>query len=76
MADRGEPDTSCLEWHGDGTSGEDHRASHVVAEAPARPMGEAVQVDTSLIGKDRRARGSSEAAQLLAAPVISLEERP
>jgi hypothetical protein len=41
VVDRGEPDASCSEWHGDGTAGEDDRASHLVAEAPARPMGEA-----------------------------------
>jgi hypothetical protein len=41
VADRGEPVASCSEWHGDGTAGENDRASHLVAEAPARPMGEA-----------------------------------
>jgi hypothetical protein len=41
VRDRGEPVASCSEWHGDGTAGEDDRASHLVAEAPARAMGEA-----------------------------------
>jgi hypothetical protein len=41
VADRGKPQASCPEWHGDGTAGEDDRASHLAAVAPARPMGEA-----------------------------------
>jgi len=40
VVDRGEPVASCLEWHGDGTAGEDNRASHLAAVAPARVMGE------------------------------------
>jgi hypothetical protein len=41
VADRGVPLASCSEWHGDGTAGEDDRASHLAAVAPARAMGEA-----------------------------------
>ena len=41
VADRGEPMASCSEWHGDGTAGEHDRASHLIVEAQARPMGEA-----------------------------------
>jgi len=41
VADRGEPVASCSEWHADGTAGEDDRASHLAAVAPARAMGEA-----------------------------------
>jgi hypothetical protein len=41
VVDRGEPDAPCSEWHGDGTPGEVDRASHLVAVAPARLMGEA-----------------------------------
>jgi hypothetical protein len=41
VVDRGEPEAPCSEWHGDGTAGEDHRASHLAAVAPARAMGEA-----------------------------------
>jgi hypothetical protein len=40
VADRGEPEASCSEWHGDGTAGEDDCASQLTAEAPVRPMGE------------------------------------
>jgi hypothetical protein len=38
-------------WHAGGTAGENDRASHSVADASARPMGEVVQGDTSLVGK-------------------------
>ena len=41
VVDRGEPEASCSEWHGDGTAGEHDRASHLMVEAQARPMGEA-----------------------------------
>jgi hypothetical protein len=41
VADRGEPVASCSEWHGDGTAGEDDRASRLAAVAPAWAMGEA-----------------------------------
>jgi hypothetical protein len=41
VADRGRPVASCSEWHGDGTAGEDDRASHLAAVALARAMGEA-----------------------------------
>ena len=41
MGDRGEPEASCSEWHGDGTAGESDRALHLAAVAPARVMGEA-----------------------------------
>jgi hypothetical protein len=37
-ADRGEPEASYSERHGDGTAGEDDCASHLTAEAPVRPM--------------------------------------
>jgi hypothetical protein len=53
VADRGEPEASCSEWHGDGTAGEDDRASHLVAEAPARRWVRSVQGDTSLVGRCR-----------------------
>jgi hypothetical protein len=43
VADRGEPEASRSEWHGDGTAGEDDRTGHLVAEAPAWPMGEVHQ---------------------------------
>jgi hypothetical protein len=41
VVDRGEPVASCSEWHGDGTAGEDDRASHLAALAVAQAMGEA-----------------------------------
>jgi len=41
LADREELVASCSEWHADGTAGENDHASQLVAEAPARPMGEA-----------------------------------
>jgi hypothetical protein len=34
VADRGEPQASCWEWHADGTDGEDDRASQLTAIAP------------------------------------------
>ena len=39
-ADREEPETLCSEWHGDGTAGEDDRASSLAATVPARPVRE------------------------------------
>jgi hypothetical protein len=41
VVDRGEPEASCPEWHGDGTAGEDDLGSGLAAMAPARTMGEA-----------------------------------
>jgi hypothetical protein len=41
VADRGEPEASCSEWHGDGTAGEDDCGSGLAATVPARAMGEA-----------------------------------
>jgi hypothetical protein len=41
VVDRGEPEASCSEWHGDGTAGEHDRASHLAAMALAQAMGEA-----------------------------------
>jgi hypothetical protein len=41
VVDRRKPLVSCSEWHGDGTAGEDDRASHLIVEAPAWAMGEA-----------------------------------
>jgi hypothetical protein len=55
VADCGEPEASCWEWHADGTTGEDDRASHLAAVPPARAMGEPVQDDTSLVGKPPKA---------------------
>jgi hypothetical protein len=58
VVDRGEPEASCLEWHGDGTAGEDGLGSHLAAMAPARVMGEARPGRPSLVGKRREgARG-------------------
>jgi hypothetical protein len=41
VADRGRPVAWCSEWHGDGTADEHDRASHLMVEAQAWPMGEA-----------------------------------
>lgn len=41
VVDRGEPEASCSEWHGDGTAGEDDRGTGLAATVPARAMGEA-----------------------------------
>jgi hypothetical protein len=35
VVDRGEPEVSRSEWHGDGTAGEDDRVSHLAAVAPS-----------------------------------------
>ena len=52
VADRGEPEASCSEWHGDGTAGEDDRGSHVVAAVSARGDGrDPSTVTTCLVGK-------------------------
>jgi hypothetical protein len=41
VTDRGRPQASCSEWHGDGTAGEDDRGSILVATVLARAMSEA-----------------------------------
>ena len=53
MADRGEPVTSCSEWHGDGTAGGHDVGSHLAAVAPVRAMAQARPGDPSLVGKAR-----------------------
>jgi hypothetical protein len=55
VVDRGEPVAPCSEWHGDGTAGEDDRASHMTAVAPAEPMGEASPRQPRLVGKSPQA---------------------
>jgi hypothetical protein len=57
VVDRGEPEASCSEWHGDGTAGEHAVASHLAAVAPARVMGKAVQGDTASLASRQRRRG-------------------
>jgi hypothetical protein len=49
--DRGVPEASCWEWHGDGTAGEDALGSHVTAMASARAMDEARPGRLSLVGE-------------------------
>jgi hypothetical protein len=51
VVDRQEPEASCSEWHADGTAGENDRGSGLAATVPARVIGEALQGDTSLVGK-------------------------
>jgi hypothetical protein len=58
VVDREEPVASCSEWHRDGAADENGRGSDLAATVPARAMGEAIQGDTSLVGKPRRRRGS------------------
>jgi hypothetical protein len=65
VVDRDEPEASCWEWHGDGTAGEDDRASHLAAVAPARAMGEARPRRHELVGKPlqtARRRGAFDGA--------------
>jgi hypothetical protein len=54
MVDRGEPEVSRSEWHGDGTAGEHNRASHLIVEAQARPRVRPVQGDAGLVGKSSK----------------------
>jgi hypothetical protein len=56
VVDRGEPVASCLEWHGDGTAGENDCGSGLAATVPARAMVRPAQGDASLVGKSPKAR--------------------
>jgi hypothetical protein len=38
VADRGRPEASCSEWHGDGTTGEDDRGSILMATVALREL--------------------------------------
>jgi hypothetical protein len=55
VADRGEPEVSCSEWHGDGTAGE-HDVSAPRGSGTSLPRWvRPVQGDTSLVGKRPKA---------------------
>jgi hypothetical protein len=72
VADRGEPEAWCSEWHGDGTAGEDDRGSGLVATGPARAMGEARSGRHEL----RWQVSQWEARQWDAKPVMASGEQP
>jgi hypothetical protein len=67
VADRGEPDASCSEWHGDGTAGEDDdRGDRLWRRYQLRRWARPVQGDTSLVGKRPRGARRSISAVLSA----------
>jgi hypothetical protein len=51
VADRGRPEASCSEWHGDGTAGEDDRGSGWWLRHHFGRWARPVQDDTSLVGR-------------------------
>jgi hypothetical protein len=67
VVDRGDPEASCSEWHGDGTASEDDAFSHLAMVVPAWAMGEVRPGRHRLVGKrpgraaasQRRQRSSS-----------------